>query len=66
MFSGHRNNFGLKNMSICIKKNQMFRDEKYYQADDSGVSEFSELMDKVLEYLATPVTTGLVTGYACH
>lgn len=53
-------------MSICIKKNQMFRDEKYYQADDSGVSEFSELMDKVLEYLATPVTTGLVTGYACH
>lgn len=40
----------------------MFRHEEYYQVDDSGLSEFSDLMGKVLEYLAIPVTTGLRTG----
>lgn len=44
----------------------MFKHEEYYQVDGSGVPEFSELMGKVLEYLAIPVTTGLMTGYACH
>lgn len=40
----------------------MFRHEEYYQVDDSDVSEFSELMGKVIEGLSIPVTTGLMTG----